>query len=1150
MRFRILMTSLLVLAMSACSLAPVRQSEGAGTSGGAASAPLGGRPSEVGTTAAVSGTLAPSRSYHVQLSNLLDDFARGATVSLIETATGQTVGTSLADASGSFVISFGSAFTPKPEGDGLYSVPYIMEAIKGIKGPNAQTNQAGGDLVRLRTIVWYDFTAKGWTSLTSTTPGPISISLSTTTIAFFISQKTLDGEPISARIYMGAVDPQLAGQAPADYREVLSLPTSIYQSLYTQVVNAVIADQDPIHSLVLGNNGLVANTQTNFEVNRVISPVSGTIGTRVTLTGRNLEPDSVEVTFAGGVTAPIAPGSTPASLLVDVPPGARSGLIQVRIRGITAYTNTFAVTTRDGRSSVFTGSNGTSVVWTASADQGTLMSVDGEGVVRIVNRSLTSPRALLVNPEGRTASPYFIYVADVGTGRIVQIRDDGTLVNASWLTVTDPQALALGPDGDLYVAEGSGNRVTRSKVTWATSSGTSTVSQAGVATYGGLSGPRALAFDFDGNLYVVEPPADRVRRFKPGSADSGALSPAMTDWAYMAGPSGLAIDTEGACYITSPGQNVILKVDRYRRSSPFLTTQAPASISRDAAGNLYVIDQDRALVQRISLAGDRKILAYGLAQLRGIAADATGNLFVALRDSGAILKLEADGNTTRTQIAGIAAPYGLNLRQGRLQVTHSDNGNASEVNPALGTARATVVSGLNLPGALDTSDDGATQYVGALNCEGIYRDSWWRTPIGEPYTYAGLQVVNQGSIQLWRHAIHGTYDWNGFGQTLWRMSSGGDTHLLLDRDDRKLLMITSTGSGHEIVDRTPALGPSSSAAFPDQVYDLVYDGSRYAWVSCKDGKVWRLDLQSGTVPTATAISGFTGTPYGMALLGGVLYVVDQGTTILRKVSNPTGSVQADAGGINVSGASTSMMGLTTAGGNLYAADYGTNTLWRISPGGSSTAHVTFNGGPSRVRTLSNGDILARVSDGVFYLTSTTGAPAPRQYLSTIGCTGCGVIEYFVDAGDNVSWSQPRQHDTVGARGAMNVREIQRLGDWVYGAATNAVVGWSVSAYGSGRTNGRSIVGVGNPTGIAVRAGSDEFYVLNSGGGLYSVTTAGNTFGVTGRTTLPGSSGWGLEWVSTDNRLVATQPGTGNIYDISTSTWTPVLRRQGLHAPIF
>ncbi|MBM3260647.1 MAG: hypothetical protein FJY99_13040, partial [Candidatus Sericytochromatia bacterium] len=72
----------------------------------------------------------------------------------------------------------------------------------------------------------------------------------------------------------------------------------------------------------------------------------------------------------------------------------------------------------------------------------------------------------------------------------------------------------------------------------------------------------------------------------------------------------------------------------------------------------------------------------------------------------------------------------------------------------------------------------------------------------------------------------------------------------------------------------------------------------------------------------------------------------------------------------------------------------------------------------------------------------------------------------------------------------------------------------------------------------------------SGGSRYSVTTAGNTFSVTGRTTLPGSSGWGLEWVPTDNRLVATQPGTGNIYDISTSTWTPVLRRQGLHAPIF
>ncbi|MEB3238384.1 MAG: IPT/TIG domain-containing protein [Candidatus Sericytochromatia bacterium] len=1144
---KILTTACLILALTACSVPPIRQSDGGAPTNSTvshATAP------NTGATTSLLGTLAPSRGYHVQLTNLLDEFARGATVSLIESSSGETRGTSLADASGSFVISFGSAFQPVPEADGRYSVPYIMEAIKGINGPNAQPNQAGGDLMRLRTIVWYDFTAKGWTSLTSATPGPISISLSTTTIAFFVSQKTLDGDPIVANVFMGALDPQLVSQAPGDYREVLSLPTAIYQELYTQVVNAVIADQDPIQALVLGGNGAVANTQTNFEVNRAISPTSGGIGTRVTLTGRNLEPDAVEVTFAGGVVAPVVEGSTATNLLVDVPPGARTGLIQIRIRGITAYTNSFGVTTRDGRSSVYTSSNGSTLVWTASSDQGTLMTVDGEGVVRVVNRGLSNPRAILVNPEGRTASPYFVYVADGGTGRIAQVRDDGTMVNASWMTVTDPQALALGPDGDLYVSEGSNNRVVRARVNWAAASGTSNVTQAALATYTGLSGPRAMAFDFEGNLYVVEPSADRVRRFKPASGESGSLAPSMLDWAYLAGPSGLAIDTEASCYVTSPGQNVIVKVDRYRRAQPFLTTRAPASISRDNAGNLYVIDQDRALVQRISLAGDRKILAYGLAYLRGIAADSSGNLFVALQESGAILKLDADGNTTRTQIAGIAAPYGLNMRQGLLHVTHSDNGNATEVNPALGTARSTIVSGLSLPGSLDTSDDGSTRYVGALNCEGIYQDSWWRTPIGEPYGYAGLQVADQNGLKLWRHAIHGTYDWNGFGQTLWRMASGGNSHLLLDRDDRKLLMITASGSGHEILDRTPALGPSGAALFPDLVYDLVYDGSRYAWVSCKDGKVWRLDLQAGTVPTATAITGFTGTPYGMTLLGGALYVVDQGTTFIRKITSPGSAVQVDAGGINVSGAGTSMMGLTTTGGNLYAADYGTRTLWRVAPSGASAAHVVFNGSPSRVRSLSNGDVLARVSDGVFYLTSTTGSAAPRQYASTIGCTGCGIIEYFIDDGDKVSWSQPRQHDTVGARGAMNLREIQRLGDWIYGAATSAVVGWNITAYGTGRTNGRSIGSVGNPTGIAVRSGSEEFHVLNTVGGIYSVNTTGGTFTVTGRATLPGSSGWGLELVPTDNRLVATQPGTGNIYDISTSTWSPVLRRQGLHAPIF
>ncbi|MEB3300197.1 MAG: IPT/TIG domain-containing protein [Candidatus Sericytochromatia bacterium] len=1140
MKLRILIHLLVTAALVGCTLNPVRQAQGS-------QGPRGAEASQASSTAfvgaaTVRGSVAPSRGYHVQLTNLLDEFARGATVSLIDADSGETVGTSLADASGSFVISFGSAFSPVPGPDGQFSKPYIMEAIKGVQAANDRPNQAGGDLIRLRTVVWFDFANKGWTSLTSATPGPITISLSTTTVAFVINQRKLDGEALDPNLFMGCLDPQLAGQAPSDYREVLALPIGIYQSLYTQIVNSVVNDQDPIQALVLGSNGVVANTQTSFEVFGAVSPASGVIGTRITLTGNNLDPDAVEVTFAGGVVAPVQPGSTAGALLVDVPPGARTGLIQVTMRGITAYTDSFTVTTRDGRTSVFAAATGATTVWTASAIQGTLMKVDGEGVVRIVNRSLTTPRSILVNPEGRTSSPYMVYVADGGTNKIVQLRDDGTLVNANWMTVTDPRALVVGPDGDLYVSEGSANRIVRARVNWS-ASGTSAVTNASLASYTGLSGPGAMAFDFEGHLYVVEPSADRARRFLPGAGDSGALAPALTDWAYLAGPSGIAVDTEGACYLTSPGQNIIQKIDRFRRAQPFLSTRAPASISRDALGNLYVIDQDRALIQRVSLAGDSKVIAYGLAYLRGLAGDGEGNLYVALRESGAVLRLDADGNTTRTQISGIAAPYGLNIRGGKLQVAHTDNGNATEVDPVTGEAKSAIVGGLTLPGSVDTSDDGQTYYAGTLNSI----DSWWRSDAGDPLTVAGLHVKDQNGLRLWRHAIHGTHDWNNFGQALWRKATGGNEYLLIDRADRKLTDIRATGSGHEILDRTPTF--SGTAAFPNDIYDLVYDGSRYAWVSCADKSVYRLDL-STTIPAATAITGFAGVPYGMTLMSGKLYVVDRGTRFLRVISSPTTATSVDAGGLELAGATTDLKGIAHTGGNLYVADYGSASLWKVPPGGGPTLHVTFNGRPSRVRATSTGDILARVSDGVFYMTSTTASPAPRQWASTIGCTGCGILEYFIDAADNVSWSQPRQHDTVGARGAMNTREIQRAGDWVYGAATNAVVGWKISSYEGGRHDGRSITGLSNPRGIAVGASNDDLFVLNSVGGVYSVSTAGGTFAVTTRANLPGGTGWGLEFLPGLNRLVATQPENGNIYEIPTSTWTPALRKQGLHSPIF
>jgi DNA-binding beta-propeller fold protein YncE len=121
-----------------------------------------------------------------------------------------------------------------------------------------------------------------------------------------------------------------------------------------------------------------------------------------------------------------------------------------------------------------------------------LFRFDRDGTSRHMPAAqVTEPRALAVGPDGN------LYVADADRG---VIRFDG-LTGAFRAALGTPgaNALAFGPDGNLYVASsGIANAVVR----FDPSSGTllDTFLPTGAA---GMSAPRALAFGPDGDLYVT-----------------------------------------------------------------------------------------------------------------------------------------------------------------------------------------------------------------------------------------------------------------------------------------------------------------------------------------------------------------------------------------------------------------------------------------------------------------------------------------------------------------------------------------------------------------------------------------------------------------------------------------------------------------------
>ncbi len=1114
------------------------------------------------------GQIGTMKGYHVQLTDLLEDFAKGATVSLIEVSTGNTVGTSIADASGSFVIKFGASFTAKRANPtDARSIGYYLEAVKGLQGGNSAPNQAGADAMRLRTLIWYDFANNGWISLGNQTPGPINVSIGTTSVAFYINQQLVNAQAVTPEAYIGSlntlVDPPAylgAGAGVLAGTGVRNLAADMYSDLFTQITNAVAKDQDPLHSIVLSPSGGAVNTQTSFTF-AGMSPLAGSIGTTVTIAGTGFEPGNMTVNFVGAAATINVGSSNATTLVVNVPAGARSGLIQLTLNGVNTYSTPFSVTSHDGHLVYFTDAGGNTTLYSVTNSLGTLVRVNPNGSTYTLSTALSSPRGVLVNPEGATSAPYKIYVAN-GDNRVVQMDSTGAMLDASWLAVTDPYALSLGPDGDLYVAQRSSNQITRFDVNWAAGTLTGTV-----ATYTGFSAPSALAFDPSGYLYAVETAQGRVVRFRPQAGDTGsvALSPVVYPtaptaphncevWAYVPDPQGIAIDTAGNSFVTSQSNNVVMRVDPVGNLTSFAGVSGARSIARDAAGNLYVSEQTRNLIRRITLAGDQRIHAFGLSGLRGLAVDGSNNLYVSLSNVGAILKVDSDLKTTSSLISGIAPPSGLTFRNGKLYIAHNDDGtpnkpccggnngpSVSEVELS-GAARSVLTSGIYWPGAAEVSDDGATYYVGRVyGTYGAWPDSmWWYNT----WDNAGINVVNPGAgTNVHRRPVVPQFSADGYWNTLAQSIERVDVdRWLYTSSVRKKLVMSVRLNGRDGTNEWRDITPPgfTNKVFPNDIYDVVYDGSQYAYVACRDGNIYRIDLNNVTgVPGTISVPG--GYPFGMTMVGGTLYATDPGANKIHAIASPATATTVTSS--TAAAAVAQPRGITNYGGTLYVTDYTNRQIMAVTPGTWAVAtHITgLAGSPTRVRAFNDGRLLVRVSDGVIYQIST-GTPAATAYRSTIGCTGCDSYEFYIDASNGVHWGYPMRCWQRGNDGLLHTHSVIRDGDWLYMGATNAMYAMNLNT-----GNDLVINGIGNVFGVAVDPDTRMLFTGSTGGEIYGID--GTTRVISNGPDL-NQAIWGMAYNNGNDRLYVAANGNNSLYEVNPSGWTQSQLKVGLNSPMF
>ena len=277
-----------------------------------------------------------------------------------------------------------------------------------------------------------------------------------------------------------------------------------------------------------------------------------------------------------------------------------------------------------------------------------------------------------------------------GTGELGFAGDGGPAAAA---LLNDPAGVAVSPAGDVYFSDNRNRRIRRvnSNGIIATVAGNGNFKfsgDGGPATSAALNLPSSVAVDSLGNLYIADTASHRVRKVSPsgtittvagnGTAGFGGDGGPATA-ASLSTPYGVAVDGNGNIYIADSDNSRVRKVN----PAGIITTiagggsnpgdgvpatsfelESPEGVAVDAPGNVYIATGTH--VYKVNFAGTISTLAgtgeegfsgdggpATSARLNlpwGVAADASGNVYIADLQNHRIRKVNSGG--TITTVAG------------------------------------------------------------------------------------------------------------------------------------------------------------------------------------------------------------------------------------------------------------------------------------------------------------------------------------------------------------------------------------------------------------------------------------------------------------------------------------------------------------------
>jgi sugar lactone lactonase YvrE len=687
---------------------------------------------------------------------------------------------------------------------------------------------------------------------------------------------------------------------------------------------------------------------------------------------------------------------------------------------------------------------------------------------------LNSPVGLTVDASGN------ILVADSGNVRVRKFVPGGNIstvagngivgfsgngglaVNAQFSGLLSVADVTTDAAGNFYVSD-SGNDVVRK------------VNSVGIITdyagtpqtggFGGDGGPATAArlgtsgiqMDAAGNLYVADRFNNRIRKVSPagiittvagnGAAGfSGDGGPAVN--ASLNGPIDVAVDASGALYISDTGNQRIRMVSPTGMittiagngtagfSGDGIATQvslnSPQGIAIDAAGNVFVADQNNQRIRKVDATGDLTTVAgngtAGFSGDGGPAASAELNspIDVAV-DAGGNLLISDSGNGRIREVPNVASGAGT----ARLVITTTSLPPVSAGTAYSGQLQATggsgslgwsIQSGSLPPGLLLNGITG--QIAGTATGYGTFN---FVVLVTDGVQQATANLAIQSNLAAGSSLVFVSQPANtNAGQTIVPpvQVSAQNGGVGIPGVNITLVIANNPSGGTLSGTTTVVTGANGIASFPNLSIDRAGDNytlSASAAATVATSQPFTVIPAAGGIITVAGSSWvFTGAGgaataapigpnQGIAVdTAGNQYFADSGNHMVFEVSS-TGVLSIIAGtgnpgssgdgGPATSAQLNSPAGLARdAAGNLYISDIGNNRVRRVDPtgvittiAGTGTYGFGGDGGPAVGATLASPEGLAVDGSGNLYIADTGNERirqvTPAGIISTVAGNG-------------------------------------------------------------------------------------------------------------------------------------------------------------------